>query len=717
MCGVILFCIQLAYAIGVLSPAASKIWQSIVLSFDKLFIRNADEANDGYIREKGNCEMASINSIKILYNPMPTNMAVRNWLTLWHTLALHLPPEPLSCLLFQLGFLPTSVLPSLSSEENAKTANSSTTDSCFTCKCFEQHQGRALETFMDGNVHSQHSTNYLSRQAVRKMGVFGRNQVGKTSIVAGFSDLFSDIQKDRIGECIGVRDSAAGGFCLQVQSISSLDPNTSKGGSAQKGKRRIKARNPSSSGSSVHQSQLGSSLPASCFIHYIATEVPGNVGVYEVEEEDSYCHSGDSFRSCVFNQGTSSSQSECVSVDTERAKCHDILGSSVESIIVEDENESTIGMTALDRDQIESKSPLSSPKNTDEKNLSSTNIVDAVTSSLTSEDMFSLRDSVSSIASSPPSAFGTHSFLTSESTHNSQSFVMEEGPPLAATYQSVSNNDIVDISDSNIGASMCRSMENEVSSDAGSNILSVSVEMIDKENSSVAPSSNSNSNSCASSICKETRHWIEANKQTCDIALMVFDAFEMETLDYLLEVDALLPPDIVRVFICTKLSEVNNLTSTMALPSRPDVAYSKCVEYMRERGLPQVEQLFSLDESTITNLKRSIHDTYQRSIAKKFVQVVETRDTPVSMPSTPVSSRSNTPVTPNILSPTHNPHGDWNKTNDASSGKKSGDMNPFSEGFSFSKLMLFCDEMFRSYFPSYKLFWPSILLGLIALYK
>jgi hypothetical protein len=195
---------------------------------------------------------------------------------------------------------------------------------------------------------------------------------------------------------------------------------------------------------------------------------------------------------------------------------------------------------------------------------------------------------------------------------------------------------------------------------------------------------------------------------------LLFDAFEIETLDYLLEIDAILPPEIVRVFVCTKFHQRDNLAgSTLG----PDEAYVKCVDYIRERGLPQVEQLFALDESTINNLKRSIHDTYQRAVSFSSSRTAASTPTP--------SDRSNTTTPGPLETPAPSPSHRDDNSDDGDYGDDSppGKENEISVVFSISKLFLYLDSAMAVYFPSYKLYLPglilapSVVLGLIALYR
>ena len=314
------YILQVAFAVGVFSPVVAQIWQSIVLASDVLL-----HPEEAAARSDGAQEKQAL-PVYTLYNPMPTEAAVLNWLTLWHTLALHLPPTTLATLLFQLGFAPPAILPATTLHEvkpNAPETGMSQSSSssfssscmahsdqpypmCFVCNCLEPHSGRAMDIASSESLtcsktfNSNNAKPYSARGAIRKMGVFGRDQVGKTSIIAGFADLYSDNHKDQIREKVGIRDVVAGGFCLQVQSNVS-PPETSGGNSSARKNRKSKSKNVSPAASSTGNNHTSHSQPmydASCFVHYIASEVPGNMSVYADEEDDeevdSLCHSGHS---------------------------------------------------------------------------------------------------------------------------------------------------------------------------------------------------------------------------------------------------------------------------------------------------------------------------------------------------------------------------------------------------------------------------------------
>lgn len=457
-----------------------------------------------------------------------------------------------------------------------------------------------------------------------------------------------------------------------------------------------------------------------------------------------------------------------------------------DTVLSQDEDFSSLPVVDLS----DNVSPLPSPTVTEAlytKTAEGEEIITNLQSSITSEDIFSFRESFLSssssssscslTSSSPPLTYSPPSNSCSESNVSLLLTESEHDLKLLATSEEQTfrprnerNDGNIIISTPTVSASVSASVSVSASAASTSvaasqtshtnehglsatsttectltNIstnedisknLNTSLDSIGKETVD-SGTARSNSFSQSSSICHETRHWIDTNKHTCDIALLLFDAFEIETLDYLLEIDALLPPDIVRVFICTKFSQLNNThmaASSVASGALPDVAYSKCVDYIREKGLPQVEQLFSLDESTINNLQRSIHDTYQRATLSKSRVLSNNPTSSLTLNSPPgqssttglnASSASGIAPTRRALFPPDNDdeHGDDPLSSTKSNTKETNITSLFTTSFSFSKLFCFCDSVVGSYFPSYKIYLPplllvpTVLLGLLALYR
>jgi len=739
---------ELAFAVSVYSTESAKIWQSIVMANNAL-AASQPQSSSGSQKPSSPLRSSQKHVMYTLYNPFPTEAAVRNWLTLWHTLAMHLSPQLLSTLLFQLGFMPQIFLQpidattdvavsmakssyTLSDSSFSETKENSTL--CFACNCLERHTGRAKDLLQIENpnisqtLDRYNSKSYSVRQAIRHIGVFGRDQVGKTSVIAAFSDLYSDSQNERIREKVGNRDVVSGGFCVQSQVASSGDVSASTVnpvGSAKKSKRKNKSFSSPATTKGKHIPVNASTLQASYFVHYIASEVPGYSGNYDEEES-----SGSSF-----DHVTSKSKSEVNGMSTSQISsgAESCVSSVVETFHVQ-EGDHTVNDDDEDFSNLpvarvtDPMSPLPSPVVSQNK-LDGPEVHNAH-SSITSEDMFSFHGSAMSSVTSETFAeqnrSGCHDCDVAHSEITSDKDVKILNSMEHSELSVEGGGDRIDASASaSTSFSFLPNLEDSMSlppsgSEPRIDVTS-SIDSDEKGVESVPTSSRSNSysHSSTSTICMETRQWIDANKQTCDMALLLFDAFDIETLDYLLEIDAILPQDIVRVFICTKF---NQRDSGAASILGSDEAYAKCVDYIRERGLPQVEQLFSLDQSTIVNLERSIHDTFQRSIS-----VASFSRTATSTPTQSTRTEVSTPVSPTSSSPTPTSLFPGDNSDDEMDDEAPPNKNRVTDVtasfFSFSKLFLIFDSAISNYFPSYKYYLPglvlapSVVFGLIALYR
>jgi hypothetical protein len=158
----------------------------------------------------------------------------------------------------------------------------------------------------------------------------------------------------------------------------------------------------------------------------------------------------------------------------------------------------------------------------------------------------------------------------------------------------------------------------------------------------------------------------------------------------------------------------------------PDEAYAKCVEYIRERALPQVEQLFSLDPSTITNLERSIHDTYQRCVSSRPAPSSPTQQRSGRSNANSTSASSTPAPTPTPDDNCDDDDNDDNDDDDFESSRNNNGVTDIASSFaalSFSKLFILFDSAVATYFPSYKqylpglLLAPSVVIGVLALYR
>lgn len=507
---------------------------------------------------------------------------------------------------------------------------------CFVCNCLETCSGRALENIAVNK--KAEASRFSVRNSVRKIGVFGKDSVGKTSIIASFSDLFSNSQKDQISQRVRVHDRVVGGYCVPVH-------HSSKTTSAESDLQGSGRKHRKSKSKSSQRDVDSSSMQAPSYVHYIAIEVPR----CKLDSPDEESTGSFLKKSCQAEEHSFSQISNMTSENT------DLPPSTL----------STSDIRSPGAWKAESSSQRAY-------------------SSINSEDMFSFSD----VHSSAPESKQKLEF------HSENRLKMPQEEQTDMTEHAT-------IATTDATAAVSRSLSEE------GNLFGSEYES----------ESCCSSDSSTGSVPLATRRWIEDNKKTTDIALLVFNAFEIDTFDYLLHIDSLLPPEVVRVFVCTKFGLAQNVAA-----SSSDEAYEKCVEFIRDRGLPQVEQLFSLDESSINSLKRSVHDTYQRAAASmsKSHSAVKGNDSGLFSELSLSLDMSSSVNDSTARSPFNNcADDDDDEENEAFESRESSLGSPLSLLLPLSLRNIFslCDSFISQYVPSYKLFLPHLVLGLIALCK
>mmetsp|Transcript_26598 Transcript_26598/g.39524 ORF Transcript_26598/g.39524 Transcript_26598/m.39524 type:complete len:682 (-) Transcript_26598:121-2166(-) len=105
--------------------------------------------------------------------------------------------------------------------------------------------------------------------------------------------------------------------------------------------------------------------------------------------------------------------------------------------------------------------------------------------------------------------------------------------------------------------------------------------------------------------------WIKKT-EPCHLALLVFDARHVSSFEYVRDLDlTVIPTNVPRIFICAKLPEpISGDSSDGATSSEEEggAAYDMAVQHVRERGLPQVEKLFSLERGVVSQLIQTIDE-------------------------------------------------------------------------------------------------------------